>query len=165
MSLETIRISKQARDQLVTLKRRTGIPNWNTLCRWAFCLSMAEGTPPRRIKILADSPVEMTWRTFAGHLDEPFLAVLRFEVHSLGLPLTDDMLGEQCRLHIHRGIGYLVGDPRLRDVASLIALALNRLPAQEPSNAGDRQTSDGHRPEGVVTTSATRRRVSAHRAK
>ena len=50
MALEHIRLSQTARDQLITLKRRTGIAHWNVLCRWAFCRSLAEPAPPPSIK-------------------------------------------------------------------------------------------------------------------
>ena len=46
MPIEHIRLSRAARDQLVTLKRRTKIMHWNVLCRWAFCRPLAEDTPP-----------------------------------------------------------------------------------------------------------------------
>ena len=38
MSLEHIRIAERAKDQLAKLKRSTGIPHWNVLCRWGFCV-------------------------------------------------------------------------------------------------------------------------------
>jgi DNA sulfur modification protein DndE len=41
MLIDSVRVSKQARDQLITLRRRTGIENWNVVCRWAFCASLA----------------------------------------------------------------------------------------------------------------------------
>ena len=40
--IETVRISEKGKTQLITLKRRTGIQNWNVLCRWAFCISLKE---------------------------------------------------------------------------------------------------------------------------
>ena len=55
MIVESIRISKSGRDQLITLKRRTGIENWNVICRWAFCASSAEPSRRRDQKIEADS--------------------------------------------------------------------------------------------------------------
>ena len=46
MSIKQVRLSTQAREQLIRLKTRTGIPHWNVLCRWAFCLSLRQATPP-----------------------------------------------------------------------------------------------------------------------
>ena len=53
-------IPSDARQQLIRLKTRTGIPHWNVLCRWAFCLSLWQASPPAPLEIPADSNVEMT---------------------------------------------------------------------------------------------------------
>ncbi len=76
MLIEHIRLSQQAKEQLVKLKRTTGIQNWNVLCRWAFCLSLAEPSVPTPAKIPADSTVEMTWRVFGGAHYELYFALL-----------------------------------------------------------------------------------------
>lgn len=124
MSLDHIRLSQQAKDQLTRVKRRTGIKNWNTLCRWAFCLSLAEPDPPAPARIPADSSVEMTWRTFTGpDHEDVYWAVLRQRCADHGLPIDDDTLAAQFRLHLHRGIGYLAGTSDLRSIADLVALA------------------------------------------
>ena len=52
MAIEHIRLSQQARDQLITLKRRTGIAHWNVLCRWALCRSLAEPAPPPAVRLV-----------------------------------------------------------------------------------------------------------------
>jgi DNA sulfur modification protein DndE len=59
MSIKQVRVSSQAKEQLIRLKIKTGITQWNILCRWAFCASMAEPTPPTPINIQADSNVRM----------------------------------------------------------------------------------------------------------
>ena len=50
MSLKQFLISSQAKDQLIRLKMRTGISQWNILCRWAFCLSLQQPNPPTPIE-------------------------------------------------------------------------------------------------------------------
>ena len=119
MSLEHIRLSQQARDSLVKLRRYTGIPHWNSLCRWAFCLSVAESSPPAPAKIPADSSVEMTWKTFGGAYADLYWALLRERCHRDGLELTEENLATQFRLHLHRGIGYLAAHRQLRSIAGL----------------------------------------------
>jgi len=52
--IETIRISEKGKQQLTRLKRKTGIENWNTLCRWAFCLSLSESSIPPEEEIPSD---------------------------------------------------------------------------------------------------------------
>lgn len=127
MSTDHIRLSQAARDQLITLKRRTGISQWNTLCRWAFCRSLNEPAAPPDAKHPADSTVEMTWRTFAGPHGDLYWALLRQRCHHDDLPLDDDTLNHQFRLHLHRGIGYLAGDRQLRTIADLLSLAAPQL--------------------------------------
>ncbi|GAB40091.1 DNA sulfur modification protein DndE [Gordonia sputi] len=124
MPIEHIRVSQAARDQLATLKRRTGISNWNVLCRWAFCRSLGEEAPPPNIKLTLDSNLEMSWRTFSGDHGEIYWSLLRQRCINDRLPHDEESLDQQFRLHLHRGIGYLVGDPRVIDVAGLAAVGL-----------------------------------------
>jgi DNA sulfur modification protein DndE len=129
MTIEHIRVSKAARDQLITLKRRTGIDHWNVLCRWALCRSLAEPSRPPVIKLTPDSSVEMTWRVFAGNTGDTLWALIRYRCHQDGLPLDEETLAQQFRLHLHRGISYLAGDTRVTDAAALAAIALSGAPA------------------------------------
>jgi DNA sulfur modification protein DndE len=122
MPIDRIKLSRTARDQLVTLKRRTGITHWNELCRWALCASLAEPAPPPDTRIPADSNVEMDWRTFAGPCGDILWGLLRHRCHEDGLPLDEDTLAHQFRLHLHRGIGYLVGNRDLSDITDLVSL-------------------------------------------
>ncbi|MEV0156000.1 DNA sulfur modification protein DndE [Micromonospora sp. NPDC050686] len=124
MTIEHIRLSQPARDQLITLKRRTGITHWNVLCRWALCRSLAEPASPPTIRLVLDSSVEMTWRVFAGEFGDALWALMRYRCHQDGLALDEETLAQQFRLHLHRGIGYLVGDAQVMDLAGLARLAL-----------------------------------------
>lgn len=124
MSIENIRISKQGRDHLIKLKRLTGIANWNVLCRWAFSISLAEPTTPRIDRIPADSSVEMTWRTFGGEYEAVYMALLKERCKKDGFDLSDEILATQFRLHLHRGIGYLAGDPEVKNISGLIGKAV-----------------------------------------
>ena len=78
--IETVKVSEKAKLQLITLKKRTGIHNWNTLCRWALALSLKEQSPPPDEVINADSNVEMTWKTFTGGKDRQYLNLLILNV-------------------------------------------------------------------------------------
>ena len=124
MPTENIRLSQEARDQLVTLKRRTKIKNWNILCRWGFCASLAEPSMPPDRKIPSDSSVEMTWRVFGGKNSELYWALLKQRCERDGLKLDDETLDHQFRLHLHRGIGYLRGNQKLKDIKDLSRLTV-----------------------------------------
>jgi DNA sulfur modification protein DndE len=124
MSIKQFRLSAQAREQLIRLKARTGITQWNILCRWAFCLSLRQGTPPTPIEVPADSNVEMTWQVFGGEAQELYLALLKERCVADGLGTSDDILARQFRLHLHRGISYLATPQAVRSIADLVQLCL-----------------------------------------
>lgn len=124
MTIEHIRLSKQAREQLIRLKRHTGIEHWNVLCRWALCRSLAESSVPPPAKIPADSNVEMSWRVFGGRHSDIYAALLKQRCVRDGLALDDETIAQQFRLHLHRGIAYLANDRSMREIASLVALAV-----------------------------------------
>lgn len=118
--IEHIRISQQAKDQLIKLKRVTGIKHWNTLCRWAFCASLMEPTVPPMAKIPADSSVELSWKVFGGIYQDIYHALLKQRCKKDGLPITDEVLATQFRLHLHRGIGYIFADKKIRNISDML---------------------------------------------
>ncbi|WP_416674129.1 DNA sulfur modification protein DndE [Egbenema bharatensis] len=123
--LDRIKLSQTAKDQLIKLKRVTKIDQWNILCRWAFCRSIAEPTPPSPVPIPADSNVEMTWQVFGGEMADLLLIALKQRCYNDGLPIDRETLAAQFRLHLHRGIGYLAGDPNMKKIEELVAIGLD----------------------------------------
>jgi DNA sulfur modification protein DndE len=124
VSLDHIRLSQQARDQLIALKRKTGIKTWNVLCRWALCASLAESSEPPNADIPADSTVEMSWKVFGGEYRDVYFALMRERCRQAGLDLSDETVARHFRLHLHRGIGYLFGDRSVQGIDALVARAL-----------------------------------------
>ena len=124
MSIKQFRLSAQAREQLIRLKTRTGIGQWNILCRWAFCLSLRQPTPPTPLDIPSDSNVEMTWQVFGGEAHEVYLALLKERCVRDGLAISDEVLLKQFRLHLHRGISHLATPHAVRSVADLVKLVM-----------------------------------------
>ena len=131
MSIKQIRLSTQAKEQLIRLKTRTGIGQWNILCRWAFCLSLREPSPPTPIDVPADSNVEMSWHVFGGEFHELYLALLKQRCRRDGFDLEPDSLNRQLRLHLHRGIGYLATLNLVRSIGDLVALVPSDGAAQD----------------------------------
>lgn len=125
MPVEHIQVSAKAKDQLVALKRRTGIENWNTLCRWAICVSLAEPSRPPEARHPADSNIQMDWRTFGGTLDEIYWALIKERCAADGLdPFSEEAVAKEFRLHLHRGISYLAGDKEMVGIADLVGRVL-----------------------------------------
>jgi DNA sulfur modification protein DndE len=124
MSIKQFKVSTQAKEQLIRLKTRTGIAHWNVLCRWAFCLSLRQPSPPATLDVAADSNVEMSWPVFGGDAHEIYLALLKERCERDGLGSSDEVLARQFRLHLHRGIGYLAAPQAIRSIADLIGLVV-----------------------------------------
>ena len=118
--LERVRISNAAEEQLIKLKRLTKIKQWNTLCRWALCRSLAESSIPSPVPIKTDSKVEITWNIFGGEIGDTLLVALVQRCHQDGLTIDPDTLKQQLTLHLHRGIGYLAGDSKIQNIEDLV---------------------------------------------
>jgi DNA sulfur modification protein DndE len=103
--LETVRISEKGKQQLIQLKRKTNIDNWNTLCRWALCTSLAEPSIPPKEEIPSDSNIEMTWKTFTGQYEGVYEALIKQRLIDDEIAIEDSSVW--LRIHIHRGISFL----------------------------------------------------------
>ncbi|EDZ93024.1 MAG: DNA sulfur modification protein DndE [Limnospira sp. PMC 1291.21] len=122
--VERFRLSETAKDQLIKLKRITKIDQWNILCRWGFCRSLGESSPPSPVPIANYSNVELTWRVFAGDMSNILTIALKQRCYEDGLGTSPETLEQQFRLHLHRGIGYLAGDSELQTLEDLTDLVL-----------------------------------------
>ena len=120
--VETVRVNELGKRDLSTLKRRTGIKNWNVICRWALCLSLADPSRPPVIDKGNWSNVEMSWSTFAGQYRELYALVLQARCQQDGFEGGQEVLAEQFRLHLHRGLTNLVGREETRDLKGFLGL-------------------------------------------
>lgn len=124
MIVKQFKLSNQSKDRLSRLKGKTGIQNWNTLCRWALCFSLSEDTIPTNLELQADSNLEMTWHTFTGENHEIYDALIRARCIKDGLPTDEETLAKYFKLHLNRGIAYLSGTNVIKSIDDLISLAL-----------------------------------------
>ncbi len=118
--IERVRISSVAEEQLIKLKRITKIKQWNTLCRWALCRSLAESSVPSPVPIKTNSNVEIAWNVFGGEMADILLIALKQRCYQDGLGTDSDTLKQQFTLHLHRGIGYLAGDSNIEQIEDLV---------------------------------------------
>jgi len=126
MPIESIRLSEKEKQQLISLKRKTGIQNWNVLCRWAFCLSLNEPSSPPLEHLSAESSVEMTWKVFAGSQGAVFEALIRERAKRDAFELTESNQSYFLRLHINRGLSYLNKLSNRLTIASLLEATRTR---------------------------------------
>ncbi|MBR2949462.1 MAG: DNA sulfur modification protein DndE [Lachnospiraceae bacterium] len=126
MIIKQVRVSQQAKDQLSRLKAKTGIKNWNILCRWALLYSFSENTIPTDIPIVADSNLEMSWYTFGGEYYEIYEALTKAWCLKMGLPTDNDTIIKYFHLNLERGIAHLCGTGFIKNIDDLLNLAVNK---------------------------------------
>lgn len=124
MLVKQIKLSNQAKEKLSRLKGKTGIKNWNVLCRWALCYSLKEGSIPTDIPIVQDSNVEMSWYTFGGEDSDLYEALVIAWCKSKKLPLDYDTVAKYFKLHLERGISYLCSTNFIRSINDLLDIAI-----------------------------------------
>jgi DNA sulfur modification protein DndE len=106
--MERIKLNAAARNQLVTLKRRTGIEHNNAICRHALCISLANPSIPPDENFVFNGGIEIDWRTLTGGQDALYYNLLAVRLLSEGRPVTEDLIRHTFVLHVHRGLSYLV---------------------------------------------------------
>lgn len=119
--IDRVRISAAGKQQLSTLKRRTGIEHYNVLCRHALCASLANATkvPPEALQY--SGGLEIDWRTFAGDAEATLanLLVLRAVMDEGESSVTVVRL--VLHAHLHRGLAYLTSDPNSMSTKGIIS--------------------------------------------
>lgn len=103
--IETVRLSEKGKSQLMQIKRRTGLENWNVICRWALCTSLAEQSVPPQEEIVLDSNVEMTWKTFSGQHEKLYECLIKQRLKNDEISI--DEMSFWFTIHLHRGISFL----------------------------------------------------------
>lgn len=125
-----IKLNATARNQLVTLKRRTGIDHNNAICRHALCMSLANPSAPPSENFSFNGGIEIDWRTLTGGEDELYHNLLVARLLSEKRKITDDSIQQALLLHVHRGLSYLVSR---RDSDLLIEMAKSLVAVNELS--------------------------------
>lgn len=123
MIKKQIHLSQQSKEQLSRLKGKTGIKNWNILCRWALCYSLSEKTVPTDNASLADSNLEMSWLTFGGEYYEIYEALVKAWCIRMNLSTDEENVEKYFRLNLERGISYLCGTGLIKNLDDLVMLA------------------------------------------
>jgi DNA sulfur modification protein DndE len=114
--IDRIKISKQGKDVLIRIKRKTGLQHWNEICRIALCRSLSEKNPPPKRNSIGDSNIEMDWKTFAGNYDRELKAMLNFKAHKDGIDILDKSFSEYFREHLERGIMSLKNTNNIKEL-------------------------------------------------
>lgn len=117
---KTLRITNRGRDQLIQIKRKTGIDHWNIICRWALVQSLKEQTVPPKLDESGESTVEMSWDVFSGGTGVVYWEILVQWTLEMGLDPNVEPMTDLFRRHIHRGISAIAGRPEYATTMKMV---------------------------------------------
>ena len=118
--MERVKLTSAARNQLATIKRRTGIEHNNAICRHALCISLANPSVPPNENFSFSGGLEIDWRTLTGGQEDLYTNLLIVRLLNEGKRVSEDSIRQTFLLHVHRGLSYLVSR---RDDDLLLGLA------------------------------------------
>ncbi len=107
MIIDRIRLTAAARNQLISLKRKTNIEHYNALCRHAFCLSIANPSVPPLEDFSFSGGIDIDWRVFTGGHEALYLNILLLRMERDGIRLDEVTVRQMLAQHLHRGLSYL----------------------------------------------------------
>jgi DNA sulfur modification protein DndE len=108
MVIDRVKLSAAAKQQLITLKRRSGIEHYNIICRHALCISLANDSPVPAENMQFAGGIEIDWRTFAGEAEATYLNLLIARTLDTGGDCDPATVRATLTAHLHRGLSYLV---------------------------------------------------------
>jgi DNA sulfur modification protein DndE len=118
--IQVVRVSEKGKEALQRLKNRTKINNWNVLCRWALCQSLALDTRPPIWVTTAESNIEMDWKTFAGDQSFILAGLIRLRAIKEDVDLGDaNAVASHFRAHLERGISAIQNAKKIEDLLSI----------------------------------------------
>ncbi|SDQ80211.1 DNA sulfur modification protein DndE [Paraburkholderia tuberum] len=121
--IERVKLTATAKNQLVALKRRTGIEHNNAICRHALCLSLANPSIPPSENFNFAGGLEIDWRTFTGGHEDLYHNVLVTRILCEGAEVSNDAVRNALLHHVHRGLSYLASR-REEDLLTELAQSL-----------------------------------------
>ncbi len=119
--IERVRLTAAAKQQLSTLKRRTGIEHYNVIGRHALCASLANKTKVPNEALQYSGGLEIDWKTFAGDAEATLTNLLIIRSLAEEGDAGSASVRKVLHAHLHRGLGYLASDPESLDVARMLA--------------------------------------------
>lgn len=106
--MERVKLTSTARNQLATIKRRTGIEHNNAICRHALCISLANPSEPPNEIFSFSGGLEIDWRTLTGGQENLYTNLLIIRLLNEGKRVSEESIRQTFLLHVHRGLSYLV---------------------------------------------------------
>jgi DNA sulfur modification protein DndE len=105
--IERVKISAAAKQQLITLKRKTGIEHYNVICRHALILSLSNPATAPTENIQFANGLEIDWNVLAGDSADTYLNLLIIRTLIDDGQCTPLQVRQTLTSHLHRGLSYL----------------------------------------------------------
>ena len=122
-TIDLLRTSANVRNSLTRIKTITGIPNWNIICRWAFCLSLKQTSLPREVDEKLDG-IEIDYDILVGKNKSIYTQLLINNLISHKVEIDKKNLTKYLYAHVNRGVNIIYTN-KLRDISGLCKLTKN----------------------------------------
>ena len=119
-TIDLLRTSANVRNSLTRIKTITGIPNWNVICRWAFCLSLKQTSLPREVDEKLDG-IEIDYDTLVGKNKSIYTQLLINNLITHKVEIDKKNLTKYLYAHVNRGVNIIYTN-KIKDISGLMSL-------------------------------------------
>ena len=120
INIDVLRTSMNVKNSLSRIKTLTGIPNWNIICRWAFCLSIKQTSLPREVEEKLDG-VEIDYDTLFNKNKSIYTQLLINNLVTHKVKIDKKSLTKYLYAHVNRGVNIIYTN-KLKDISGLFKL-------------------------------------------
>tara|TARA_B100002051_G_C16648681_1_gene592729 strand:+ start:646 stop:1017 length:372 start_codon:yes stop_codon:yes gene_type:complete len=120
LTIDILRTSSNVKSSLTRIKTITGISNWNTICRWALCLSLKQTSLPREVEEKLDG-VEIDFDTLVGKNKSIYTQLLINNLVTHNVVVDKKNLTKYLYAHVNRGVNIIYTN-KLKDISGLFNL-------------------------------------------
>ena len=121
IDLDVLRTSTNVKNSLTRIKTLTGIPNWNIICRWAFCLSIKQTALPREVEEKLDG-IEIDYDVLFGKNKPIYTQLLINNLVTHKVEIDKKNLIKYLYAHVNRGVNIIYTN-KLKDISDLFKLS------------------------------------------
>ena len=105
--IERVKLTAAGKQQLINLKRRTGIEHYNTICRHALVVSLNNPANAPIENLQFANGIEIDWEVFCGGHGHTYLNLLIARASQEGVKPSESNIRQLLSSHLHRGLSYL----------------------------------------------------------
>ena len=120
IKIEQLRTSSTVKNLLTRIKGITSIQNWNVLCRWGFCLSIKQSSPPRIVDEKLDG-IEIDYSTLVGKNEKIYTQLLINNLRHHNIEVNKANLINYLYAHVNRGIN-IIYNYKMKSISDLLSV-------------------------------------------